>query len=206
MKQGLLIFSMLLFSTVASAETMSCIYGVYKASDLEDVNQSPDMTNRMIRMSLTENGGEAEAKINGETLAVELNKRPHADVYDLLVVLMTPVEDRPPKGASYVSAFGDFIVNDGPAKDNGWTVDYQPGAETFSFMQRQSGTFAITPKLRKAMESSGHWGKHPFTTSVLDPMYTSQLVDVIHELVETKKLKPTDVVGFGITFSCTRNK
>ncbi|MGE0763816.1 MAG: hypothetical protein AB7N80_11110 [Bdellovibrionales bacterium] len=205
MNRGMLIFSLILIGTEVGAETMTCAVGVYRAENMINEKQRPEDTNQLVRVPLTDEGGEFETKINGEKVAVTLNKRQFTDLYDLNVVLMTPVVDHQER-TSFVAAFDEHLINAGPAKNNGWTIDYQPGAEKYEFLQRSSGTFAVTPKLRKAMIAAGLWGKHPFTTSSMDVQYGSKVAEAVQELLNDKRLSPKDVVGISATFSCTKNK
>ena len=143
--------------------------------------------------------------MNGEKVELSLSHREHADVYDLTVILKTPKADRQPR-ASYVSLFDDYLINGGPAKDSGWTIDYKPGAAKYEFLRRGVGAFALTPKLRKALIDAEMWGKHPFNSYIVDASYAAYVADAVKDLVKDEKLKPSDVIGFGVTFSCTKNK
>ncbi len=194
-------------SQTVFAKSMSCLIGVIKVADLVSENQSDLEQNSMkvTEVQIVGNKGELQTVINGESVEVSFYKRSFADVYDMSVVLLTPAADRHP-GTGFVSVLEEYLINEGPAKDNGFQPNVRPGAFTFEYMNRPSGTLLVTLKARRAMEAAGLWGQHPFTTTYMNVQYASDYADAVKVLVAKGLLKKADVAALGTAFSCTLNK
>ena len=157
------------------------------------------------RIPIKNGEGEADVTVNGEIVRISAFKREFADVYNLAFVLSTPVADRPARMA-FVTASMDNIVSEGPAKDNGWTIDYKPGSISYDYLGRPEGTLALTPKLKAAMVQEGLWGKGSFNGMVMGATSTAELTPIVQKLIAKKVLKSSDVLAMATVFSCTMNK
>jgi hypothetical protein len=193
----------ILFNFAAQAETMSCLIGVYKASDMYE-GADAEQSTAIVRVPLTELGGGVEVKINQQNVAVDLVKRQHTDLYDISVLLLTPEDDRI-KGREFVTLFSDYLINEGPATNNGWTVDYKPGAISYAYLQRSVGTMALTGKMREALKASGRWGQYPFTSSLLDVTQSNIVAEAVQDLIAENQLKKSDIIAISSLLSCTKN-
>ncbi len=192
------------FSVAAQAETMSCIFGVSKAGTLIDENRANDDF-EVVQIPLTNGSAEKTITLNGETVEIYLDKKPHADVYNMTLLLTTPASDRIPN-TNWVGVIQDYLVNDGPAKDNGFNPDVKPGAVRYEFLTNRSGSLVITPKLRKSLEDNKMWGTYPLNSAVLPAENSYYVAQAVEELLKKGALKDSDVVAMGAVFSCTLNK
>lgn len=202
MKALLFVFS-LLVGSVAFAADMTCAIGVYNAQNIIDEDDSSAFS--QVVVPLNAEGGEIDAKVNGQTVWVSLMKRDHADVYDIYVSLMTPEADLNPH-QSFIALLTDFLINDGPTNNR----DLNParGHTRYSYMKSDNGFVVLTPKAIQALKTAGVWGKYPLHTSVLH-IGSSSVTDAfehIKTLTEKKVLKPTDVVAISNIMSCTKSK
>lgn len=193
-------------SVAAHADDLSCLVGVYTANDMvEDTTADPATSTQLVTIPIVNGEGQQDFTINGETVSVDAYKYEHTDLYNLSVVLMTPVADRHPR-TSFVAVLSDYLYNDGPTKENGWDLKPGPNATRFAFLNRQVGTFAMTPKLMNALKAAGKWGTYPFNTTQLDVNNSFAVAEFVTEQVKAKTMQPTDVVGISTMFSCTLEK
>jgi hypothetical protein len=207
MKNKILISMLIgLAGIAASAETMDCAIGVYRAEDMTE-SASQTKTTALVKTTLkVGDTSEAQAVINGETVAIELTRKQYTDLYDMNVFLMTPAADRPTK-RQYVTLLTDNIYNDGPIQNNGWDVSPGPNAIDYSFLISQGGAFMMTPKLYNAIKAAGLLGNgfNQFSSARLSAMETQNLVSVVQSFVKNGTLKASDVVGISTVFSCDKN-
>lgn len=209
MKMSVL-FLALALSAFAKAESMSCAVLVYKAGDLaaENVDESKIGAAIELPLKADKDGileGEQEFTINGEKMIIQMYRKQYADVYDMKMILTTPVAQRH-KGMNWVTILDEHIFNAGPAKDNGWTMNYKEGAKLFEYLRNPNGVVQITLKVKQALEAAGKWGKFPFTSVTMSAGHSMDLAEAVKELVEAGKLAKEDVVGIGTAFNCTLNK
>lgn len=205
MKKTLLSLAILASGSAASAATMSCLIGVATGKDMITEEEN-DKAMQILKINLDKEGAaEGEIKLNGETVAYLVSKRQYVDIYDISYALTTPAADRIP-GASFVAIIDEKLANDGPAKDNGWTVDYQPGATLFTYLDQKGGSYVITPKFKAALVKAGKWGQYPFTSTRGATINTYNLAEVAKELITAKHLKESDVLLMTTALDCTLNK
>lgn len=200
-----LILGLTISGHIASATTMSCLVGVYKASDLQDTEGFQKTTKRLkVEIDPVEESGKlADAEVNGQKVYFSVGKHDFVDVYTLDIYLTTPVKDRIPR-SSVVGGFSEFIENNGPARDDGWNPDFTENTTDYKFMNRQSGTIALMPKLKDALFKGGLWGKHPFTETSIEMAYVSNLVTAVKELRQKNILAPNDVIALSTLYSCNK--
>lgn len=204
MKALFFVLSLLVSSSVYAAD-MTCAIGVYNAQNI--IDEDNDAAFSTVVVPLSAEGGEVEARINGEKVLVNLMKRDHADVYDIYISLMTPEADLNPR-QSFIALLTDFLINDGPTRMN--SLDLNPGRDhtRYSYMKSDNGFVVLTPKAVQALKTAGVWGKYPLHTSVLH-IGSSAVTDAFEHIVkltEKKVLKPTDVVALSNILSCTKSK
>lgn len=202
----LVIIALILGANFAHAETMSCMVGVYTAADMLDESGDPTKNTIVATVTLVDGAADQEFTINGEKVAVMVNKFEFTDLYNFNAVLMTPVADRTPKGPNFVAIIDDHIFNDGPTKENGWNLNPSPTATRFSYLTRQSGTIGLATKTIAALKTAGKWGTHPFTSTQLDINDSISVADFVRDQLQAKTMQPTDVVGISTLFSCTHEK
>lgn len=192
-------------SFAEAGEQMSCIVSVYKGSDFI-ASENTDIaaqTSKVVDVALKDGEGDQEFQINGETVGVTLWKYEHTDLYQLNVVLTTPVADRDPRGPIGVAYLSDYLYNDGPTKNSGWDLNPGPGHTRFAYLNRQSGSIALTRKLVNAIKAEGLWGTHPFGSSLLDVNYSYNVTEFVKDQIQKKKLQESDVLAISTVFSCT---
>lgn len=192
-------------SEAQAVEQMSCLVSVYKG---EDFNAPDDAditakTSMIVDVPLKAGQGDQEFTINGETVGVTLWKYEHTDLYQIIVALKTPVADRDPGGPAAIAYASDFIFNDGPTKNGGWDINPGPGHTRYAYLNRRSGTLALTKKVVKAMKAEGVWGTHPFTSAVLDENYGYNVAEFVKDQIQKKKLLESDVLAVGTVYTCT---
>jgi len=202
--KNLIIFFGLFFGSMVYADTMICPVAVYKAQDLKE-GQDDSQSLVVVSAPLSDGMSETQAQVNGETVILSLYKKPYADLYMIDIVLKTPVADLPPR-VSYVAAFDDFIYNDGPATDDGWTPNPGPNNVRYVFLQMSAGGLTLTPKAKKALQDDGKWGQYPFTSAKIDATQASYVAEAMPELLSKNLLQPTDVVAVGTVLGCTLTK
>ena len=197
--------STFLFATAQASEQMSCIVSVYKGEDfVAPENQDISLkTTQVVDVPLNAGKGDQDFQINGETVGVTLWKYEHTDLYQIIVSLMTPVADRDPRGPAAIAYASDYLYNDGPTKNSGWDVKPGPGHTRYAYLNRQTGSLAMTRKLVDALKADGKWGTHPFTSSVLDVNYAINVADFVKDQIQKKKLQEPDVLAVSTVFSCT---
>ncbi len=201
MKKGFLLLTMLLSTTFAQAETMSCIIGVYKPSNLSE--RGEEKARSIVDVPLVDGHGETTVKINGEEVEVFLTKKQYADVYTLFVTLTTPHGDRYP-GSGFVAAIQENLVNDGPA-ESAWNIKPGPGAINYEYLNYDSGTLTLTGKAVKALQAEGLWGKFPFTSQTTSVSSAGNILPTLAKLAKKGKLGKNDVIALATIFSCTKN-
>lgn len=191
----------------APAKMMSCYVGVYKASDLVKEDPAVNAASTVaLTIPIVDGSADQDFQVNGETVNVVLDKKEYADVYAATFILTTPVADRI-KGTSLVAITEDYLVNDGPAKENGWFPPHAKAADVYAYLNRQSGTFALAPKTVNAMKAAGKWGvPNQFYTSQVDMNSAYAVREFVIEQLATKKMQPDDVVGLATMFSCVLEK
>ena len=192
--------------SVSHAETMSCLAAVYTAQDVLDIDagmENSNKTTKIIELPVVDGEADQEFQINGETVAVTLWKYEHTDMYDLTVMLTTPVADRAPRGPAMVAITHDHIYNDGPSRG---TADIKPGATRYAYLEYQGGSFAYSTKLVGALKAEGLWGKYPYDSAQTNVQNSAGLIEFIEAQVKAGKLKATDVIGLATMLSCTLEK
>ncbi len=193
---------------VLSNPEMSCIVGVVTGKDLisQSEGTEPETTTEVVSLPLIDGEGEQEFVVNGETVAVMMYKKQYADLYRVDVLLVTPKSDIPARGPQFNAILSDYLVNEGPAKNNGWTINPGPNATKFDYLNNQGGAFGMSHKLVKVLKAEGKWGTYPFTTSVLSIGNMQNVADEVVNLVKAGKLAESDVLGIYTAFTCTLNK
>lgn len=200
------IAALLAVSVSAQAESLSCLVGVYTANDVTDESADPSRHTQVLTLPLVDGEGDQEFQVAGETVAFMANKFEYTDLYNLTILLTTPVADRAKRGPAMVAILTEHLYNDGPTKENGWDINPGPNATRYSFLSRQVGTFALSTKAVAALKAAGKWGTHPFTSLQMDINNTVQVADFVREQVTAKTMQPTDVIGLSTMFSCTVEK
>lgn len=194
---------------VAPAATeMSCAVGVITAKDAitQAEGTEPSHTTQVISLPLVDGEGDQEYVINGETVAVSMYKKEFADLYHVDILLLTPKSELPPRGPQFHASIMDYLVNEGPAKDNGWTIKPGPNATKFGWLNYQGGSFGMSHKLQRVLKAEGKWGTYPFTSMMIDVNNLIRVADEIQPLVTAGKLQESDVLGIYTAFTCTLNK
>ncbi len=193
-------------SVAAQAKSLSCLVGVYTANDVTDETADPSRHTQVLTLPLVDDEGDQEFQVAGETVAFMANKFEYTDLYNLTILLTTPVADRATRGPAMVAILSEHLYNDGPTKENGWDIHPGPNATRFSFLTRQAGTFALSTKLVAALKSAGKWGTYPFNSTQIDINNSVAVADFVEEQVKAKTMPPTDVIGLSTMFSCTIEK
>lgn len=203
MRTIFMVMALFAAGSMASATTMNCIAGLYRASNMKD-NAKVDekKVTKLVSVEIRNGEGSAEIEVNGETVVAEVLKKPHADVYEFFLTLSTPEADRP-KGAGYVAVMQDWLVNGGPARNDGFSPGVKPGSTRYEYLKRPVGALLITPKLREALNNAGKWGKYPFDSSIIDVTNSHLVAEAVQELLENRKLRPRDVVVMNTAYACT---
>ena len=191
--------------SLAHAESLSCIVGVYTAKALTTESSDPLVNTKVVTVKLVDNAVDEEVEVGGETVWLSIWKFEFNDMYNFTAALVTPKADIPPRGPNAVAIISDYIYNDGPTKDNGWDLNPSPTAKRFPYLQRQVGTFALSTKLIAALKAEGQWGKYPFNSTQTDVQNMAPAVEFVTDQLKAGKMKDTDVVGLSTMFSCTRD-
>lgn len=212
------IFALVLFmASHASAQTapeaaattpeMSCIVGVVTGSDLlEQATGSESKTaTQVVSLPIVDGEGDQEFEINGQTVAVIMYKKEFVDLYRVDFLLLTPKADLPTRGPQFNAAISDYLVNEGPAKNNGWTIKPGPNAIQFDYLNNQSGAFAFSHKLQKVLKAEGKWGTYPFNSMTTHVNNMHAVAEEAQSLIRNGKLAESDVLGIYTAFSCTLN-
>ncbi len=189
----------------AALPEMHCLVGVLKGADIEHEDQASN-DGVVISLPIVDDEGDKEFTVGGETIAFMANKYEYTDLYNVTILLLTPASELPARGPQYVALISDYLVNAGPAKDNGWTIKPGPTATKFEYLTRQSGSVAITQKFKKVLEDAGKWGKYPFNSMQMDVQQSFYLAEAARELFKDGKIAPTDVLAIYTAFSCTLTK
>lgn len=190
-----------------AAAEMACVVGVVTGKDLLAQAEGSDptiaTTSQVISLPIVDGKGDQEFQINGQTVAVMMYKKEFADLYHVDVLLLTPKADLPPLGPQVNASINDYLVNEGPAKDNGWTIKPGPNSTKYDYLLSQSGTFAFTNKLQKVLKAEGKWGTYPFSsmTTHVNNMY--YVAEEVQALLKAGKIAESDVLGIYTAFSCT---
>ncbi len=199
----ILFAAVLLMTGYASAEDMNCYVGLMRA---EDTNENTDIkkTTALVSVDLKDDEGEKEIVVNGETIYVWIYKKEYADVYRWDLTLMTPEADRPPR-SKFVAGMVDWLVNEGPARNDGFAPEGKKGAYRYEYLNRPAGSILITQKFKKALAAADLWGKHPFTSNLIDVNYAHDISETLTKLLKDGRLNPKDVVVLNTIFACTKN-
>lgn len=186
---------------------MSCVVGVVTGKDLLELAADPEptATTQVISLPLVDGEGDQEFQINGQTVAVIMYKKDYVDLYDVSILLLTPKSDLPARGPQFNALIKDYLVNEGPAKNNGWTIKPGPEATKFEYLLNQSGAFGFSNKLQKVLQAEGKWGKYPFNSMTTHVNSMSGIADEVKALITAGKLAKSDVLGIYTAFSCTLN-
>ncbi len=187
---------------------MSCIVGVVTGKDLleQAEGSEPTTTTQVVSLPIVDGEGDQEFQINGHTVAVMMYKKEYVDLYDVSILLLTPKADLPARGPQFNALIKDYLVNEGPAKNNGWTIKPAPGATKFEYLMNQSGAFGFSNKLQKVLKAEGKWGTYPFNSMTTHVNNMVGVADEVKELVKAGKIAESDVLGIYTAFSCTLNK
>lgn len=196
-------FAVMLTGAAAQSATMNCLVGVYTAQMLAEPDFDFGKVTQMVSVPLSSNNvGDVETIVGGETIITSLIKKPFADLYDVTFALKSST---PVHGRSHIAAMlTDGLYNDGPTKKNGWDLTPGPGHEVFRYFRYSQGAFSFTLKLYDAMKNAGVWGTDGFHSTVVDIGNMTTTAEFVKAQVAAGKLQPTDVVGFASFFSCTR--
>lgn len=194
------------FVARAHADAMECLISVYNASDLVNEAADPVQSSQVVSMPLVDGNADLEVQVNGQTVWFSVWKFEHTDMYNFTAALTTPTADIPPRGPNAVAIITDYLFNDGPTKENGWDLNPGPNATRFSYLNRQSGTFAMSTKLIAALKTAGKWGVYPFNSIQMDVQSMFPLVDFVKDQLAAKTMLPTDVVGMSTVFTCSLQK
>ena len=191
--------------SLAQAESLSCLIGVYTAKALTTESNDPLANTKVVKVNIVDGAVDEEVEVGGETVWLSIWKFEHADLYNFTAALVTPKADIPARGPNAVAIISDYIYNDGPTKENGWDLNPSPTAKRFPYLQRQVGTFAFSTKLVAALKADGKWGKYPFNSAQIDVQNMTSVVEFLSEQLKTGQLQDSDVVGLSTMFSCTRD-
>lgn len=191
----------------ATAPEMSCIVGVVTGKDLleQAAGSETGSTTKVISLPLVDGEGDQEFEINGETVAVMMYKKEFVDVYHVDILLLTPKADLLPRGPQFNASIMDYLVNEGPAKNNGWTIKPGPNAIQFEYLLNQTGAFAFSHKLQKVLKAEGKWGTYPFNSMNTHVNNMHYVAEEVQALLKAGKLAESDVLGIYTAFSCTFN-
>ena len=192
--------------SLAHAETLSCLFGVYTAKAVTTETADPLANTKVIKLNMVDGAVDEEFEVGGETIWLSVWQMGQAELYNFTAVLKTPTADLPARGINAVATISDYIYNDGPTKNSGWDLNPSPTAKRFPYLQRQVGTFGMSTKLVAALKADGKWGKYPFSSTQTDVQNMTPAVEFIAEQLKTGKMKDTDVVGMSTMFSCTIDK
>lgn len=208
MKQFTLVTALatIFISSFAQAETMNCLVAVYRAADMIQSDASQAKSVQIISAPIIGGSVNQEFQVHGETVAVDLTKFDHADLFRLHLVLTTPVADRAPRGPEMVALIKGYLYNDGPADREGWDVKTGPASTRFALLDRQAGAFGFSAKLIAALNAEGKWGKYPFNSAQIELQDLTAVADFVAAQVRIGKMQPKDVVGIASHVSCTREK
>lgn len=190
----------------ATAE-MSCIVGVVTGKDVleQAAGKDPITTTQVVSLPIVDDEGDQEFQINGETVAVMMYKKEFVDLYHVDILLLTPKSELPARGPQFNAAIKDYLFNDGPAKDNGWTIKPGPNATKYDYLINQGGAFGMTHKLQKVLKAEGKWGTYPFTSMTMHVNSMYSVTEEIEALLKAGKLAESDVLGIYTAFTCTMN-
>jgi hypothetical protein len=190
------------------AEEMSCIVGVVTGKDLleQAEGSEPTATTQVISLPIVDGEGDQEFQINGETVAVMMYKKEFADLYPVDILLLTPKSELPTRGPQVNASIKDYLVNEGPAKDNGWTIKPGPNATKYDYLINQGGAFGFTHKLQRVLKAEGKWGTYPFTSMTTHVNNMHYVTEEVQALIKAGKLAESDVLGIYNAFTCTMNK
>lgn len=189
---------------VASSE-MHCLVGVLKGADIEHEDQAAN-DGVLVSLPIVDGKGDKEFVVGGETIAFSVYKHQYTDLYNATFLLLTPASEIPARGPNFLAIISDYLVNAGPAKENGWTIKPGPNATEFEYLNRQSGSFAITRKFKKILEDAGKWGQYPFDSAQMDVQQSFYLAEEARELFKAGKITSTDVLAIYTSFTCTLTK
>jgi hypothetical protein len=191
-----------------AAAEMACVVGVVTGKDLlaQAEGSDPTTTTQVISLPIVDGEGDQEFQINGQTVAVMMYKKEFADLYHVDVLLLTPKADLPTRGPQVNASIKDYLVNEGPAKDNGWTIKPGPNATKYDYLLNQGGAFAFSNKLQKVLKAEGKWGTYPYSsvTTHVNNMY--YVAEEVQALLKAGKIAESDVLGIYTAFTCTLNK
>lgn len=199
---GLFSFASLIAS-VSKAEVMTCLVSVYTAQDVLDIENgtdNSDKTAKLVELPILNGEADQEFQVNGETVAITLSKFEYTDMYDMTVMLTTPVADRTPRGPAMVAMAHDRIYNDGLARG---TANVKTPGTRYAYLQYQSGSFALATKMIAALKAEGKWGQYPFDSAQMSVQSAYSLTEFIVDQVKAKKMQPSDVIGLSTMLSCT---
>lgn len=191
--------------SVAKAESLTCLTAVYTAATVTDPSKGIENYVQQVTIPLVNGDADYETQVNGETVAINVMKKPFVDVYDMTYVLTTPVADRHAPG-KIVTMLMDSLYNDGPTKNDGWDLVPSPTAERFMYFREMTGAFSYTNKLVTAMKTAGVWKTEKFPKAVVGINEMQDTIDFIKDQLTAGKMKPTDVVGLATMLTCTREK
>lgn len=186
---------------------MSCAIGVVTGKDVLELtgDTEPTTTTQVTSLPIIDGEGDQEFQINGQTVAVIMYKKQYVDLYDISILLLTPKADLPARGPQVNAVINDYLVNEGPAKNNGWTIKPGPGATKFEYLMNQGGSFAFTNKLQQVLKAEGKWGTYPYTSMTTHSNNMYGVAEEVKELLKAGKLAESDVLGIYTAFSCTLN-
>lgn len=176
--------------------TMSCPVYVMRAGQQDHENLS------IIRIKL--DGEETQTfEADGVQFEISLYKRLYADAYDIYFSI--PNEKNPKRGP-YVT-FMDVLINEGPAKDNGFTPDVKPGSLGYDFVIQPQGIIGVTTDFSDALKQadlkdSDLYGKRWFPAHA---NVIGEIASVSKELMNKGLLKKDQFISIGLLFSCTKN-
>lgn len=189
----------------AQAEEMHCLVGVLKGADIEHEDQATD-SGVLVSLPIVDGAGDKEFTVGGETVSFSVYKYEYTDLYNATFLLLTPASEIPARGPNFVAIISDYLVNAGPTKENGWTIKPGPNSTKFEYLNRQSGSVAITRKFKKVLEDEGKWGQYPFNSMQMDVQQSYYLAEEARELFKAGKIAATDVLAIYTAFSCTLTK
>jgi hypothetical protein len=191
-----------------AAEEMSCIVGVVTGKDLleQAEGSEPATTTEVVSLPIVDGEGDQEFQVNGQTVAVMMYKKEFVDLYHVDILLLSPKADLPARGPQFNAAIKDYLVNEGPAKNNGWTIKPGPNATKYDYLINQGGAFGFSNKLQKVLKAEGKWGTYPFTSMTTHVNNMHSVTEEVQALVKAGKLAESDVLGIYTAFTCTMNK
>lgn len=186
---------------------MSCVVGVVTGKDLLEQAEGSELasTTKVVSLPLVDGEGDQEFEINGQTVAVMMYKKEFVDLYHVDILLLTPKSDLPTRGPQINASIKDYLVNEGPAKDNGWTINPGPNATKFEYLNNPSGAFGFSNKLQKVLKAEGKWGTYPFNSMTTNVNNMHYLAEEVQALLKAGKIAESDVLGIYTAFSCTLN-